>query len=534
MRDAVDPIAAELVRGALIYASEEMGVAVRNAAYSPNIKERLDHSCAVFDREGRLIAQAEHIPVHLGSLPWGLGRTLEVLRERNVRLAPGEMWIVNDPYVSGTHLNDITVIRPVFAPSEITADDIELAGFVANKAHHTDVGGSVPGSMSADATELCIEGLILPPMRLMREDRVDDDVVELVRANSRTPHARSGDLKAQIAGNLLGERRLLETIARFGRAHFDVIVSGILDESERRMRAALAALGTHDVEVRDVLEAPSGELLPIVARVRVAEGAIAIDYAGTHGQVNFPMNAVFGVTLSGVHYALRAFAGADIPMNEGCFRPVSVSAPLGSLLNPRRPAPVAGGNVETSQRNADVILRALAAIAPERLPAQSSGTMSNVMAGGVDGEGVAWAFYETNGGGMGARPDADGIDGIHTHMTNTLNTPIEAIERYLPLRVTRYEFAEDTGGAGRYRGGRGLVRSFRLLAGTATVSLLAERHRVAPSGAHGGGDGVRGEHTLRRADGSVVNLPSKTSFALAPDDEVIVQTPGGGGFGVPD
>jgi N-methylhydantoinase B len=526
----IDPIASEVIKMALIYASEEMGIAVRNAAYSPNIKERLDHSCALFDRRGRLIAQAEHIPVHLGSLPWGLECTLAVLAERGTALEPGEMWVVNDPYVSGTHLNDITVIRPIHCEP---AQGGRLVGFAANKAHHTDVGGSVPGSISPDARELCVEGLIIPPMRLMRGGDLCGDVVELIRANSRTPDVRSGDLLAQIAGNLTGERRFLEVLARYGLETFEAAIEAILDASERRMRAALRSFGDRDVEVEDSLEPPTGgPLLRILAHVQTRDGTLSVDYTGTSEQVEYPLNAVFGVTLSAIHYVLRAATDPTIPMNDGCLRPVRVTAPLGTILNPRRPAPVGGGNVETSARNCDVMLRAFACLAPERIPALSSGTMSNVMAGGTRGDGTPWAFYETIGGGMGARPDADGIDGIQTHMTNTLNTPIEAIERYFPIRVTRYEFVPDTGGIGRFRGGCGLVRSWILLAGRATVSLLAERHRVAPSGAHGGGDGALGTHAIRRR-GKLQRLAAKVSVELAAGDEVIVQTPGGGGYGDP-
>jgi N-methylhydantoinase B len=527
-----DPITTEVIKSSLIYASEEMGIAVRNAAYSPNIKERLDHSCAIFDRFGRLIAQAEHIPVHLGSLPWGLRETLRALERRGREMDPGDMWVVNDPYISGTHLNDITVIRPIFLRGEGAPPS--LVGYAASKAHHTDVGGSVPGSMSADASELMAEGLVIPPMRLMIGDRVNEETVELIRANSRTPEARSGDLKAQIAGNVTGERRVLETIERYGLAIFCAAIERILDESERRMRAALRVFGDRDVWVEDVLEPPGdGPLLHLRARVRTRDGTIDVDFEGTDAQVPFPINAVLGVTLSGVHYVIRAATDPTIPMNEGCFRPVEARAPLGSLLNPRRPAPVAGGNVETAQRICDVMLRAFAQLAPGKMPALSNGTMSNVMCGGETSDGTAWAFYETNGGGMGARPNADGIDGIHTHMTNTLNTPIEAMERYLPIRMTRYEFAPDTGGDGEFRGGNALVRSFELLAGSARLSLLAERHRVAPSGTHGGGDGARGKHTLRPVAGTEETLPAKTTIDLRPGDEIIVQTPGGGGYGGP-
>ncbi len=521
----LDPISAEIIKGSLIYASEEMGIAVRNSAYSPNIKERLDHSCALFDRAGRLIAQAEHIPVHLGSLPWGLRATLDVIAREHGGVREGEMWVVNDPYVSGTHLNDVTVIRPIFFCGD-------LVGFAANKAHHTDVGGMVPGSMSADAPDLFAEGLVVPPSRLVENDRVLESTVALFRANSRTPEARSGDLRAQTAGNRTGERRLLEVYERFGRDTVDAAVQRLLDESESSMRAALATLADGVYEQQDVLEDRDGRAsIRIRLRLTLRGGTAHFDYAGTGAQLSFPMNAVYGVTLSGVYYALRAVTDPAIPMNEGCFRPVSVDVPPGTLLNPRRPAPVSGGNVETSTRNADVVLAALAQAAPDRVPAQSGGTMSNVMIGGTRGDGSTWAFYETNGCGMGARPGMDGIDGIQCHMTNTLNTPIEAIEREFPLRVARYELASGTGGGGRYRGGDGLIRALTLTEGDARVSLLAERHAVAPRGAQGGGDAATGRHELVDDTGAVQRLPAKTTRAFAVGQTLVIQTPGGGGYG---
>ncbi len=522
-----DFITVEVIKNALVYASEEMGIAVRNAAYSPNIKERLDHSCALFDRFGRLIAQAEHIPVHLGSLPWGLKRTIAIVERERGGFREGEMWVVNDPYVSGTHLNDVTLIRPIYAAGA-------PIGYAANKAHHADVGGSVPGSMPVDATELYAEGLIVPPMRLVRDDRVIDETVALIRANSRTPDARNGDLRAQVAGNYTGERRMLELCDRYGVAAFEAAIERALDDSERRMRAALRGLGNGVFEASDALEDRDGAPGILIAlRLELRDGAARFDYTGTSPQLAFPLNAVFGVTLSGVHYALRAVTDPTIPMNDGCFRPVEVHVPLGTLLNPRRPAPVCGGNVETSTRNADVVLQALAQAAPLRVPASSGGTMSNVMLGGTRPDGRTWAFYETNGCGMGARPSRDGIDAIHCHMTNTLNTPIEAIEREYPLRVVRYEIAESTGGAGRRRGGDGLIRALELVEGTAHATLLADRHTQPPPGAQGGEPGARGRHTLLRG-GIERPLPAKTSLRLEPGDVLTIQTPGGGGYGAPE
>ena len=520
----IDPIAVEVIANALVYASEEMGVAVRNSAYSPNVKERLDHSCALFDARGRLIAQAEHIPVHLGSLPWGLTHMLRVIESQCGGMRPGDMWVANDPYVTGTHLNDVTVVRPVFFENS-------LAGYAANKAHHADVGGSVPGSMPVAAADLFAEGLVVPPMRLVENDAPVSSTLDLFAANSRTPEARGGDLRAQTAGNYTGERRLIELCERYGAEFVASAVDRILDDSETRMRKALRALGEGRFDAEDFLEDGGGTpSLRIALALTLRDGCASLDYSGTSPQTALPLNAVFGVTLSGVHYALRALTDPTIPMNEGCFRPVDVFAPEGTLLNPRRPAPVSGGNVETSTRNAEVVLQALARAAPDRVPASSGGTMSNVMLGGTRSDGRSWAFYETNGCGMGARPNADGIDGIQCHMTNTANTPIEAIERDYPLRVVRYEFADGTGGAGRYRGGCGLVRAIELVDGTAQASLLADRHTLAPAGARGGEPGARGRHALIH-DGIETPLGAKVTLSLEPGDTLVVQTPGGGGYG---
>jgi N-methylhydantoinase B len=526
MGGAVDPITSEVIRNSLIYASEEMGIAVRNASYSANIKERLDHSCALFDRHGRLIAQAEHIPVHLGSLPWGLQRTLASLKARGDAMRPGDMFVVNDPYLAGTHLNDITVIRPVFYRGE-------LVGYAANKAHHADVGGAVPGSMSSDARELFVEGLIIPATRIMQDDRVVEQTVEIVRANSRSPEMRSGDLKAQIAGNVTGERRMLELIERYGIEVFDAAIERFLGESERRLRAVLREVREGTYVAEDFLEDPGGEpSIRIRAEVTIRDGSIAIDYAGTSKQVDLPINAVFGVTLSGVYFALRAVTDPTIPMNEGCFRPVSVTVEPGTILSPIRPAPVSGGNVETSTRNAGVILQALARAAPERVNASSGGTMTNVMAGGTTKDGRHWTFYETNGCGMGARPTMDGIDGIHCDMTNTLNTPIEALERQFPLRVTRYEFVPGTGGDGMFRGGCGLVREIEVVDGDATFVLLCDRHTLHPPGAQGGRPGATGRNVHIR-DGLERTIPAKTTLRVREGERVATYTPGGGGYGDP-
>ncbi|HEY4438988.1 MAG TPA: hydantoinase B/oxoprolinase family protein, partial [Candidatus Elarobacter sp.] len=475
----------------------------------------------------RLVAQAEHIPVHLGSLPWGLRKSLAWLGERGRTLAKGEMIVVNDPYLSGTHLNDVTVIRAIYHGDR-------LVGYTANKAHQTDVGGAVPGSMPPDARDLFAEGAVITPTLLMRDDRVVDETVDLLMANSRTPEMRAGDLRAQIAGNVVGERRFLELVERYGIETVESALEKALDDGERRTRAALRALPDGVVVHEDVMEDEHG-LPTIVLRVRVEKTGdeIQLDYHGTAPQRAMPLNSVYGVTLSGAYYALRAVTDPRIPMNDGSFRPIEVNVPEGTLLNPRRPAPVSAGNVETSMRNADLVLGALAKLAPGRVPAQSGGSMNNVMIGGLDGEGKSWAFYETNGCGMGARPNADGIDGIHVHMTNTLNTPIEAIERTMPMLITAYEFAETSAGDGEFRGGSGLVRAFVLREGTATASLLGERHAVRPHGTNGGQDGMTAAHVMVTRDGQTRDLPAKTSVPLTPGDAIIVRTAGGGGYGDP-
>jgi N-methylhydantoinase B len=524
---ALDPIVVEVIRNALLYASEEMGIVVRNASFSPNIKERLDHSCALFDEQGRLIAQAEHIPVHLGSLPVGITNTLAYLQQHGQSLEDGDMVVVNNPYIAGTHLNDITLIRPIYAQGQ-------LVGYAASKAHHTDVGGKVPGSISSDAADVFQEGLILPPVKLMVKQAWQDDIAQIICANSRTPTSRMGDLRAQVAGNLRGELRLQEIIARYGVPTFRAAIARILDESEIRLRQHLAQFPSGRYEAEDYLDGSgqseqSDTPVRLKVTITIGNGQMNVDYTGTAAQVNAPVNAVFGVTLSAVYYVLRSVTDHTIPMNDGCFRPVTVYAPEGTLLNPRFPAPVAGGNVETSMRNADVLLQAFAQIAPGRVPACGGGTMTNLMVGGDD-----WVFYETIGVGMGGRPGLDGIDGIQTNMTNTLNTPVEAMERHFPILMTRYEFRENSGGAGQWRGGCGLERGFRLVADTATVTLLSDRARLPPPGLQGGQPGKTSQRVLIRKNQVPEPVPAKTTLILYRGDELIIKTPGGGGFGMPE
>lgn len=526
---AVDPITVEVVRNAMTYAAEEMGIALRNSAYSHNIKERMDHSCALFSHKGELLAQAEHIPVHLGSLPWGLKNTLRYLAEREIPLEEGDMVVLNDPYIAGTHLNDVTVIHPIFWRGI-------LVGFSANKAHQVDVGGKTPGSISTDATELSHEGIIIPPVKLLRRGEPVDDIFRIFAENVRTPEINMGDLRAQIAANRLGERRLLELLERYDYETLLAAWEEILKRSEQRARAEIATIPEGVYKAADCLEDTGVSEAPAWIRVtlRIGQGQVWVDFTGTDPQVAGPLNAVFGVTLSATYYAIKSVLDPEIPMNEGMLRTVEVTAPPGSLVNPYKPAPVSGGNLETSQRIADTVLLALAQAIPHKVPAASQGTMNNVMVGGYDPErGRRWVFYETIGGGSGGRPYGDGVDGVHVNMTNTMNTPIEAMEQYYPILFERYELRPGTGGAGKWRGGCGIIRAFRLLGPQATASILAERTRIPPWGLAGGRPGGLGEHYVRHADGRRVPLKGKATVSMGPGDTLVICTPGGGGYGDP-
>lgn len=522
----VDPVTVEVIKGALTYAAEEMGIALRNSAYSPNIKERMDFSCTLFDHQRRLAAQAEHIPVHLGSMGWAVKEGLKQFRGE---LERGDMILFNDPYISGTHLPDITLIAPIFYEQEII-------GYAANKAHHSDVGGKAPGSMAGDATELYQEGIIVPPVKFVKKGEVDRELSTLLMSNVRTPDIRMGDLRAQAAANLLGERRMTGLAEKYGVKVLHEAMAQVMDYSERMMRTEIENMPEGRYKAEDYLESTgvSDELVKVKVAVTVRKGSLQIDYSGTSGQVEGPVNAVFGVTLSGVYYTLRCVTDPTIPMNEGCYRPVEVYAPEGSLVNPIRPAPVAGGNVETSQRNVDVLLKAFAKIVPEKVCAACQGTMNNVAVGGTDTKtGWSWTFYETIAGGFGGRNGLDGVDAVHTHMTNTMNTPIEAIEDVYPIQFLKYELRRDSSGAGKWRGGVGVERSWKLLSPSATLSILAERTKLAPWGLYGGKSGAKGEFLIRRADGTETRLKPKCTVKMEKGDIFVARTPGGGGYGSP-
>jgi N-methylhydantoinase B len=522
----LDSTTVEIIRSSLAFASEQMGIALRNSAYSPNIRERMDHSAALFDNEARLLAQAEHIPVHLGSLPWGLVKTLEYCDREGINLEESSMIMVNNPYLTGTHLNDVTVIRPVYYTNRLVA-------YTANKAHHADVGGKVPGSISTDAKTLFEEGVVIDPRYLIRKNKFVKSAVTALSSRSRTPKERVGDLKAQTAANITGERRIVELVQKHGRKMFQQACSESLRKATQLMRLRLSRIPSGTYQAEDSLEDPDGHDIRLKVTLTLARGLLKVDYDGTDSQVSNPLNAVCGVTVSGVHYVTRTLTGDDIPANHGAFSPITIHAPEGTILNPTFPHPVAGGNVETSQRNADLLYRAFSKAIPDEVPADSGGSMNNVMMGGTR-NGRNWAFYETIGVGLGARRDADGIDGIQANMTNTMNTPIEEIERSFPLLIKRYELRSDSSGPGRNRGGSGIIRSYEALVNDVTVTVLADRGRNRPQGLFGGEPGTETQVTLyRRTRGwdRKVRLPVKVTVLLRKGDTIEIKTAGGGGYG---
>ncbi len=520
-----DPTTIEVIKGALIYTAEEMGLALKKSAYSPNIKERMDHSCAIFDHKRRLIAQAEHIPVHLGSMALAVKLGMEIYEGL---LKPGDMVLLNDPYLSGTHLPDLTLIAPIFHGNI-------LVGYAANKAHHTDVGGKAPGSIAGDSTELYQEGLIIPPVRLIKSGELDLELIRLISSNVRTPDTQMGDLRAQIAANKTGIKRVLEIVETYSLETVQAVMKSVMDYSEQRMITQIKLIPEGVYEAVDYLEdTGSSEIsVKIAVKVTVKDGRISFDYEGTDSQVDGPVNAPLGVTIAGIYFTIISVTDPTIPVNDGCFRSIDMNIPKGTVMNPRRPAPVAGGNVETSQRNVDVLMKALSKALPDKIPAAGPGTMSNISIGGIRVDGVPWTFYETIGGGSGGRPKGDGVDGIHVNMTNTMNTPIEALEAYLPLRFESYNLRQDSGGPGKYRGGCGIERSWTLTGPSATLSILAERVKIPPWGLKGGFSGALGEYILVRHNGKTQKLPSKCTVPLQQGDSLIIRTPGGGGYGDP-
>jgi N-methylhydantoinase B len=520
----VDPIRLEILKTLFHSVTEEMGAALRRSAFSPNIKERRDYSCAVFDERGRVLAMGDHMPVHLGSMPMSVAAALEAFS-----LEPGDVVALNDPYAGGTHLPDITLVLPVFVPARARKN--VAAFYVSSRAHHADVGGAQAGSMAL-AQEIYAEGIRIPPVKLCRRGTLDRDVLALLLANVRTPTERKGDLTAQIAACRTGARRLEEIVARYGLPEVHAYAGHLLDYSERMMRATLREIPPGRYSAEDFLDDDGigGKPVRIRVSITVRGGRATVNFSGSAPQCVGSINAVEAITVSAVYYAFRCLLDEQVPATAGLLRPIEVIAPLGTVVNARPPAAVAGGNVETSQRIVDTLLRALSLALPRRVPAASQGTMNNLSFGGVDPRsGRVFAYYETIAGGMGARPGRDGISGIHTHMTNSLNTPVEVFESTYPVRVVRYTFRRGSGGAGKWRGGDGIVRELEFLA-PAEASLLCDRRRLGPYGLAGGAAGARGRNTLLRR-GRAQRLPSKVSLRVESGDRLRIETPGGGGWG---
>ncbi|HXZ28110.1 MAG TPA: hydantoinase B/oxoprolinase family protein [Terriglobales bacterium] len=561
-----DPVELEIFKNIFHSIAEEMGASLRRTAFSPNIKERRDYSCAVFDAAGEVIAMGDHMPVHLGSMPMSVRAAIARLR-----LEPGDVAMLNDPFCGGTHLPDITLVAPVFLNESVilseragllrraqasrtlarASKDLERGRrppphfYVASRAHHADVGGAYAGSMGL-CRETYQEGVRIPPVKLMRAGRMEADVLALLLNNVRTPHEREGDLGAQIAACHTGSVRLAEVVGRYGLARVRRAARDLLDYSEEMMRAFLARVPRGTFRAEDFLDddGVTGKPVRIAASITFHKGGskggskirphtVTVDFQGTDPQVEGSINAVEAITYSACFYVFRCLLAEEVPATAGLMRPIRVIAPAGTVVNARPPAAVAGGNVETSQRIVDVLLQALAKALPARILAGSSGTMNNLTIGGMDPRtGEPFAYYETIAGGLGARPTKPGVSGIHTHMTNSLNTPAEALEYAYPFRVRRYSLRPRSGGAGKQRGGDGIVREVEVLTG-AEVTILSDRRKRGPRGLAGGKNGAPGRTIVLRRDGREEILPSKASTRLKAGERVRVESPGGGGWGKP-
>jgi N-methylhydantoinase B len=564
-----DPVELEVFKNLYHSIAEEMGAALRRTSFSPNIKERRDYSCAVFDSAGQVIAMGDHMPVHLGSMPMSVAAAIETEKAQPCGLEPGDVVMLNDPFRGGTHLPDITLVMPVyiFRSNKISRGDgaeprhhtIAPDFYVASRAHHADVGGTYPGSMGP-CREIYQEGLRIPPVKIMRGGKLVADVLALVLNNVRTPQEREGDLGAQIAACQTGAQRLREICKRYGIARAKRAAADLLVYSEEMMRAFLRTIppghyhaedfldddGIEDKPVRIAVniqvKALSKKKSPVETRLAASLSAskkkqpasVTIDFTGSDPQVEGAINAVEAITYSACFYVFRCLLREDVPATSGLMRPLRVIAPTGTVVNAKPPAAVAGGNVETSQRIVDVLLRALAQAIPDRIPAAASGTMNNLTIGGIDPRtGEPFAYYETIAGGMGARPTKDGVSGVHTHMTNSLNTPAEALEYAYPVRLRQYSLRSSSGGAGLHTGGAGIVREIEVLT-DAQVTLLADRRSRGPYGLNGGADGAPGRTLIIRRDGSEETIPGKTSVRLRSGERVRIESPGGGGWGKPN
>jgi N-methylhydantoinase B len=549
-----DPIELEIFKNIYHSIAEEMGAALRRTAFSPNIKERRDYSCAVFDADGEVIAMGDHMPVHLGSMPMSVRAAIA-----RFKLEPGDVAMLNDPFCGGTHLPDITLVAPVYvtARGRVARAHTKPDFYVASRAHHADVGGAYPGSMGL-CREIYQEGLRIPPVRIMRAGKMESDVLALLLNNVRTPTEREGDLGAQIAACHTGAERLHEVCGRYGLERVKRAARELLEYSAKMMRAFLERVppgtyraedfldgdGINDRPVKIVAAVTFHDLRGRVARAQTVNfrgrgrprhtRLVTVDFSGSDPQVEGSVNAVEAITYSACFYVFRCLLAEDVPATAGLMRPISMIAPEGTVVNARPPAAVAGGNVETSQRIVDVLLRALAQAVPERIPAAASGTMNNLTIGGIDPRtNEPFAYYETVAGGMGARPNKAGVSGVHTHMTNSLNTPAEALEYAYPLRVRRYSLRPGSGGQGKHRGGDGIVREIEVLT-DAEVTLLAERRTRGPYGLSGGQEGSPGKAVVMRRDGTLQELPGKFNVRLRKGERIRIESPGGGGFGSVD
>jgi N-methylhydantoinase B len=538
-----DPVELEIFKNLYHSIAEEMGAALRRTAFSPNIKERRDYSCALFDSAGQVIAIGDHMPVHLGSMPMSVRAAIDRLS-----LCPGDMALLNDPFCGGTHLPDITLVAPIYLTKRRRAVAAQADFYVASRAHHADVGGTYPGSMGL-CREIYQEGLRIPPVKLIRNGHVDGDILTLLLTNVRTPSEREGDLRAQIAACHTGATRITEVCARYGISRAKKAAADLLRYSEEMMRSFLEQVPAGTVQAEDFLDNDGVGNKPVRIAValtfagkrrglkrgsatRAEFPLVTIDFSGSDPQVEGSINAVEAITYSACFYVLRCLLPEEVPATAGLMRPVRVLVPPRSIVNAVPPAAVAGGNVETSQRIVDVLLRALANAVPGRIPAAASGTMNNLTIGGTDPRtGEPFAYYETIAGGMGARPTKPGVSGVHTHMTNSLNTPAEALEYAYPLRVRRYAIRRGSGGEGKHSGGDGVVREIEVLT-EAEVTLLSDRRTRGPFGLRGGHDGQHGAARLIRSDGSTEELPGKFSVRLKKGERVRIESPGAGGFGI--
>jgi len=517
----LSPILLEVFKNRLSSIAEEMGVTLNRTAFSPNIKERRDFSCAIFNEDGDMIAQAAHIPVHLGSMPLSVKKAIE-----NTEAQEGDMIILNDPFKGGTHLPDITIVAPVFISNKNRPDF-----YVANRAHHADVGGMSSGSMPLSSS-IYQEGIIIPPLKIVEKGKIDEKLIKFFLNNVRTPLEREGDFSAQIMANLTGVKRIKELVSKYGTQTVKLYCNGLLDYSEKILRNLIKTIKEGEYKFEDYLDDDGlgTEDIKIKLKLKVHGDNVTLDFSESAKQVMGSVNAVYSITLSAVLYVFRSLIEDDIPTNAGLLRPIKVITKKGTIVDANFPAAVAGGNVETSQRIVDVILGALSKAIPDKVPAASQGTMNNISIGGIDERtSLPFAYYETIGGGMGASKDMHGESAVHSHMTNTLNTPVEALEFSYPFMVMEYSIRKNSGGRGKFSGGDGIVREIKLLS-DAEVTVLSERRKRGPYGLEGGENGKKGKNIVK-VDGKIKEMPGKFNIFLKKGSIVRIETPGGGGYG---